>query len=193
MMAMKALEPQLELNRTLELRVWRESTTIYMTSGHGGCGPYGLALSAWHRGFDVDLFVNDENALFLDSVRSEEKKEVMRLVEQDFREEIDALPISLSFGALSVDEIQQHFEAGGIPIVLISSYRIYREKFPHWVVVTGFDERYIYVHDPYVDEEANKTETDSLNMPILKTDFERMARYGKKGQKAVLIIKKRQQ
>jgi hypothetical protein len=29
-------------------------------------------------------------------------------------------------------------------------------------------------------------------MPILKTDFERMARYGKAGQKAVLIIKPRQ-
>jgi hypothetical protein len=30
-----------------------------------------------------------------------------------------------------------------------------------------------------------------MNMPILKVDFERMARYGKAGQKAVLIIRKR--
>ena len=26
-----------------ELEIWREATTIYMTSGHGGCGPYGLS------------------------------------------------------------------------------------------------------------------------------------------------------
>jgi hypothetical protein len=28
-------------------------------------------------------------------------------------------------------------------------------------------------------------------MPILKTDFERMARYGKAGQKAVLVLRQR--
>src|SRR5690606_29665203 len=24
-----------------ELEIWREATTIFMTSGHGGCGPHG--------------------------------------------------------------------------------------------------------------------------------------------------------
>ena len=41
MMAMKALDASIELNRSLELRLWREATTVFMTSGHGGCGPYG--------------------------------------------------------------------------------------------------------------------------------------------------------
>jgi hypothetical protein len=57
--------------------------------------------------------------------------------------------------------------------------------------VTGFDEKYIYVHDPYVDHESGKSATDCINMPILKKDFERMARYGKAGQQAVLILKRR--
>ena len=43
MMAMKSLDPSLRFSRTLELRLWREATTIFMTSGHGGCGPLGLA------------------------------------------------------------------------------------------------------------------------------------------------------
>ena len=85
------------------------------------------------------------------------------------------------------------FEQGGIPIVLISSYRIYREKFPHWVVVTGFDEKYIYVHDPYVDTEQGKTVVDTMNMPILRKEFESMARYGKSAQQAALVLYKRQQ
>ena len=59
-------------------------------------------------------------------------------------------------------------------------------------MVTGFDEKYIYVHDPYVDHESGKTATDCINMPILKKDFERMARYGKAGQQAVLILKRRE-
>jgi ribosomal-protein-alanine acetyltransferase len=191
LMAMKVLDPKVELSRLLELRLWRESTTIFMTSGHGGCGPYGMALSAYHRGFDVEIYVKEPGVLFVDSVRSEEKKEVMRLVQEDFIGELAKLPVKLSHRALRVHEIQKKFESGGMPIVLISSYRIYREKFPHWVVVTGFDEKYIYVHDPYVDYEAGKTATDCINMPILKKDFERMARYGKAGQEAALILKRR--
>jgi ribosomal-protein-alanine acetyltransferase len=191
LMAMKVLDPRVEFSRLLELRLWRESTTIFMTSGHGGCGPYGMALSAYHRGFDVEIYVKEPGVLFVDSVRSEEKKEVMRLVQEDFIGELANLPVKLSHRALRVTEIQKKFESGGMPIVLISSYRIYREKFPHWVVVTGFDEKYIYVHDSYVDHMAGKTATDCINMPILKKDFERMARYGKAGQQAVLILKRR--
>ena len=100
------------------------------------------------------MFVNDEGALFVDSVRSPDKKVVIRLVQEDFLDQLRALPVPLHRGRASLDRLQGAFAAGGIPIVLISSYRIYREKFPHWVVVTGFDERYVYVHDPFVDAEA---------------------------------------
>jgi ribosomal protein S18 acetylase RimI-like enzyme len=193
MMAMKALDPGLEISRKLELRIWRESTTIFMTSGHGGCGPFGLALSAYKRGFDVEVYVNDTGALFTNSVRDHQKKEVIRLVQEDQIDEISGLPIKLHHGVLSINEIQERFSGGSIPIVLISSYRIYHEKAPHWVVVTGFDERYVYVHDSFVDFEEGKTEADNINMPILKKDFERMSRYGKSGQKAVIIVGEREQ
>jgi ribosomal protein S18 acetylase RimI-like enzyme len=191
MMGMKALDPSIQMDRKLELRIWRESTTIYMTSGHGGCGPYGMALSAYHRGFDVELYLNETGAMFIDSVRSEEKKEVMRLVQEDFVEELRDLPVRIHNGALSAEEMKERFNEGGIPIVLISSYRIYHEKFPHWVVVTGFDEHYVYAHDPFVEYEIGKTPTDCINMPILQKDFQHMARYGKAGQKAAIVLKKK--
>ena len=191
MMAMHSLVPAIKCNRKLELRLWRESTTIFMTSGHGGCGPYGLALAAYHRGFDVEIYVSDKGPMFIDSVRSEEKKEVMRLVQEDFLKELKKLPVKVHKGRLNVAHLEEEFNKGGIPVVLISSYRIYHEKFPHWVVVTGFDEKYIYVHDPFVDYDVGKTATDCMNMPIAKRDFELMARYGKAGQKAVLIVKQR--
>ncbi|MEJ2398467.1 MAG: peptidase C39 family protein, partial [Gammaproteobacteria bacterium] len=191
MMAMHSLVPAIKCNRELELRLWRESTTIFMTSGHGGCGPYGLALAAYHRGFDVEIYVSDKGPMFIDSVRSEEKKEVMRLVQQDFLKELKKLPVKIRQGRLNVQHLEEKLNQGGIPLVLISSYRIYHEKAPHWVVVTGFDEKYIYVHDPFVDTEAGKTATDCMNMPIAKRDFELMARYGKAGQKAAIIVRQR--
>lgn len=190
MMAMKALEPGLVMDRRLELRIWRESTTIFMMSGHGGCGPYGLALSAVRRGFDVELYANDPGGMFADSVRDLDKKEVIRVVQDDFLSELTEHPVRMHSGTLSVEEIQRQFEQGGIPLVLISSYRIYHEKVPHWVVVTGFDQKYIYVHDPLNHVGLGRTPTDCINMPILRQDFQRMARYGKAGQKAVLILRR---
>lgn len=192
MMAMKALKPQdIDLSRTLELRLWRESTTIFMTSGHGGCGPYGMALAAWRRGLRVDLYVKDDAPPFLDSVRSDDKKEVMRLVHQDFLDEIAGTDIAVHSRTLTADDMAHAVAEGAIPIVLISSYRIYREKFPHWVVVTGADGRFLYVHDPLVDDQHH-ADFDRMNMPIPKSDFERMARYGKANLKATLLLRSRQ-
>lgn len=188
MMAMKSLDPGLVLDRKIELRLWREATTIYMTSGHGGCGPFGLALAAAHRGFKVDVYVSDGGVHLVDSVRSEEKKEVIRLVQEDMRDELTQLGVPVHYKTLSLDAMEAGFNAGDIPLVLISSYQIYEEKFPHWVVVTGFDEHFVYANDPYVDYENDETQLDSINMPIHKRNFQRMARYGRAGLRAVLML-----
>lgn len=190
MMAMKALEPAIPLERKLELRLWRESTTIFMTTGHGGCSPFGMALSAQARGFDVEVHVNDPARLFESTVRKPEQKSVIRLVQEDFLDEMREKKVKLNSGRLSVEDLVRALESGGIPIVLISSYRIDRDRQPHWVVVTGFDERFIYVHDPYVDWKGLRTTIDCINMPIARKDFERMARFGRAQQKAALVIRK---
>ncbi len=191
MMAMKALDDSVELNRQTEIRIWRESTTVFMTSGHGGCGAHGMALSAYHRGYDVELYVNDDKPMFVDSVRSEDKKEVIRLVQDGFIQEVAELPIKQHHSKLGVEELKAHFNSGGIPILLISSYLIYKEKSPHWVVVTGFDDRFIYVHDPFVDYELDKCRMDCINLPILQSDYDRMTRYGKSAQRAAIIVRRR--
>ncbi len=192
LMAMHSLDHSIPFDRALEIQLWRESTTVFMTAGHGGCGPHGMALAAWHRGFDVEMYLSEEGALFIDSVRSADKKEVMALVQEQFEQEVAEAAISVHYRQLGLDEMREAFAKGGIPVVLISSYRIYHEKFPHWVVVTGFDDRYVYVHDPYVDDEKGKTEVDCMNMPLLQKDFARMARYGKSGLRAALIIYSRE-
>lgn len=190
MMAMKTLKPDSPFDRKTELRIWRESTTIFMTTGHGGCGPYGLSLSAFKRGFNVDLYIKDDpKLLFLDTVRSKEKKEVIQLVQEDFKEQISKLPIKVTTRGLTNPEIEEQFRNGNILIILISSYRINREKTPHWVIITGFDEKYIFIHDPYVSIDNSKSQTDCINIPILKKEFDQIARYGKSIQKAALIIK----
>jgi ribosomal protein S18 acetylase RimI-like enzyme len=191
MMAMKALDPGLKFSRRTELRIWRESTTIFMASGHGGCDPFGLALAASRRGFGVELFINARAPVFMRSVRDPEKKEVIRLIHEDRIDEIRESHIKLHHRVLGITELQRRFFDGAIPIVLVSSFRIYHEKAPHWVVITGFDEKCIYVHDSFVDVEAGRTESDSINMPILREDFQRMSRFGTAGLKAVIMLSER--
>jgi hypothetical protein len=182
----------MEIDRKLELRLWRESTTIFMTSGNGGCGPYGLALAARRRGFPVELHLKDRCTLFLDGVRSPKKKEVMEIVHADYVDEIARTDIMVRARPLTAADLAALVRAGAVPIVLISSYRIYHEKFPHWLVITGVDAQFIYAHDPLVDYDRNKAMIDCINVPIPKRDFERMARYGKAQMKATLVLRPRQ-
>ena len=191
-MAMKALDPSLKVNRELEITLWRESTTVFMTSGIGGCTPFGLALAAVHRGFRVSLHTSSGADFFQDSVRAPIKKEVIELVQKGFIRELKEHHVHISRKPVSLAMLQRRMADGAIPIVLISSYRIYGDKAPHWVVVTGYDERFVRVHDPYVDTEAGETLVDSLNMPILHKEFSRMTRYGRAGLKAVLFIEHKQ-
>ena len=190
MMAMKALDKRLRLDRRLELRLWRESTTIFMTSGHGGCGPHGLALAAARRGFAVELFVNDEGPPFLDTVRHPDKKEVMRLVHEDFLDEIRKGDVKVHRHPLSVDELSERLAAGAVALVLISQYRIYGDKEPHWIIVSGCDQRFIYAHDPYIAS-GHATSTDRVSIPILRREFELMAKYGRSKLRAAVILSKR--
>lgn len=190
-MAMQTLDPATAPSRSLELKLWREATTIFMTSGLGGCGPYGLALAAHRRGFAAEIWVNDPGVLMIDTVRSAEKKEVMTLVQADMEEEVRERGIPLHFDVLDDSALQAAFDRGAIPVVLISSWQIYEEKSPHWVVVSGFDEHFIYVNDPFVDYDEGETAVDSINMPIGRSQFARMARYGRKGLQAVVLISQR--
>ncbi len=191
MMAMRALDPELPLDRRLELRLWRESTSVYMASGHGGCGPYGLAAAADARGFGVELFVKEQGPFLVDTVRDPAKKDVMRLVEEDYLDRLAERGVPVTLSPLGLDALRDRFEEGAIPVLLISSWRIYRTRTPHWVVVTGFDDRFVYVHDPFVDDEEDETVADCIAMPIARAELERMARYGRTGQRAALLLSRR--
>jgi ribosomal protein S18 acetylase RimI-like enzyme len=186
MMAMKAFDATLVLDRTLELQIWREATTIFMLAGHGGCGPHGLALAAHRRGFVSEIYVNGAGVLFQESVRSEEKRDVIALVHADFVRQVNSAAIAVHHQVAGTADLSRCYAAGGVALVLISMYRLTRERAPHWVVVTGCDDRYFYIHDP--DNSDGRAPDERINMAILKKDFERMARYGRLATKAVVVV-----
>lgn len=191
LMALKALDPATEMSRARELRLWREATTIYMTSGHGGCDPYGMALAAHDRGVRARIWVSDDALLFLDGVRSADKKAVMTVVQEDFRARSTRRRIEVTHRALGLAEMCALIAEGAVPIVLISLFRGYGEKNPHWVVANGFDERFIYVHDPWVAVSEMESASAKANLPIPRREFERMARYGRTQLRAAVVLSRK--
>lgn len=189
MMAMAALQPDYEPSTTEELRLWRESTTIFMTSGHGGCHPMGLALAADDRGFRPEVWVNQEGALFLDGVRDETKKPVMTLVHEDYRVALEARDIPVHYREIRQNDLIAAFDRGDLPLILISTYRMDRKKAPHWVVMSGYDEECIYVHDPDPDSQG-QTALDCQYLPLARADFEKMTSFGRSRLRTAVVLSK---
>lgn len=188
MMARAALAPNAGPDPHEELQLWREATSIYMASGHGGCGPLGLALAAWRRGLRAEVWLSQDGPLFTDTVRDPKKKVVIERVHADFAAQVAETDIVVHRRAADEAVLTAAMAAGGLPLVLISQYRMAREKAPHWVLLTGYDDRFFYANDPDVDEDRHLTPTDCTDVPIRRADFTRMARYGKSKLRAAVIV-----
>lgn len=184
MMAMAALDPAMVADRPTEIRLWREATTVFLAAGHGGCGPFGLASAAMRRGFDATVYAPRARTLFIDSVRDPRKKEVIELVEADFRAEVARTGATVVHAPVSVRRVVKHLAAGSVPVVLISLWRLHGEKGPHWVVVTGFDGAVFRVLDPM------SPATGDPGISISVDEFSRITRYGRLRQSAAVILSK---
>ena len=187
MMAMAALDGHCKPDQATELDIWREATTIFMTSGHGGCHPMGLALAAKKRGFASRVFINQTGPLFLEGVRDPDKKHIMALVHQQFEQRLREKHIAVDYRDITQTDIEQAIKRGAIVLALISSYRLDRKKAPHWVTITAFDDACFYVHDPDPSLEE-QTGLDCEDLPIARADFARMSQFGKDKLRSAVII-----
>jgi ribosomal protein S18 acetylase RimI-like enzyme len=189
LMAMAAIDTNRSMTRGEEIQLWREATTVFMTAGHGGCSPQGLALAAWRRGFDVRLEVSRSGSLFLDGVRNPEKKAIMKLVEEGFTQALDGTQVEQILA--STLDVRCALDAGFKPIVLISNYRFTRLKAPHWVLITGCDEDFVYLHDPDVDHSRHKRSLDCQHLPVSHAEFLRMTVFGGQRVRAAVLLRAR--
>jgi ribosomal protein S18 acetylase RimI-like enzyme len=187
MMAMHGLNRAFQPSQEEEMNIWREATTIFMTSGHGGCHPVGLALAAKRRNFKVEVWINQTGALFVDGVRNEDKKQIVELVDKDFKHQAAEQNIPIHYGNITQVELIRAFSAGAIPLILISTYLMDRKKVPHWVVMSGFDDDCLYMHDSDPDDDRQSI-LDCQFIPIANEEFDRMSCFGKTRLRTAVII-----
>lgn len=193
LMAMSALSKKIKPSLEEELTLWREATTIFMTSGHGGCGPRGLALAAHRRGFRSEIWLSQKDPLFVEGVRNQEKKEVLKIVYETFEKQIKRARIPVRYQMIKITDIEKALKKNHIPVVLISFYKLTKSKSPHWVVVAGCDDDHFYIHDPALEIKdkpsmSSRFLPDVAYMPVKKRDFLKMAHYGKSKAQTMILV-----
>lgn len=191
MMAMRSLKVEAAMDRLEELQIWREATTIYMTSGHGGCSAHGLALSAWQRGFAVELLINQSATPFVDGVRDADKKAVIELVHEQFLHRLKDTQVQLLVRDWNLDDLRERIARGDALLALISTWRLNRNKAPHWVFIAAADEQFVYINDP--DQEASEwqSQLDFQQVPIRLQEFMQMSQFGRKKLRCLLSLSRR--
>jgi ribosomal-protein-alanine acetyltransferase len=171
-----------------ELEIWREATTIFMTSGHGGCGPHGLARAALRRGMQVTLHVSHDGPVLLDSVRSAEKKQIMARIQESDIAALRAAMVPIVVGDYTLAQLMDDLAAGHVVVALISTYVFDESKAPHWVVICAADEDYIYINDPDQDSLPWQSPAERQYLPIPLATFRRAFGFGRRKQKAALVL-----
>ncbi len=189
MMAMRAISADYTPSLHEELQIWREATTIFMTSGHGGCHPLGLALAARQRGFRAETWINQRQPLFVDGVRNANKKRVIGMVHDDYLQQTKKQGIGIHYGDISQESLIDALDHDAIPLVLISTWSLEGKKAPHWVTVSGYDSDCLYVHDPD-PEEISQTPLDCQYLPIAREDFARISCFGQSRLRTAVIVSK---
>ena len=177
------------LDPVWEIRLWREATTVFMLSGPGGCEPFGLAMVAREQGLDPEVWCSTGELLFLETVRDPEKRRVMELAQTDFRARVAAAGTPVHSEAFTLDWLRARLAEGHVAIILVSGYLMMGKKVPHWVLAHGDDGRHIFVHDPWVEDEVGETAADAANIPVPYAVFDRIARFGRSGLRAAVLIK----
>jgi hypothetical protein len=190
MMALAWADPSLRPSPALEFRLWREATTIFMSSGHGGCEPYGLAVTLRRHGVFPEIHVSAPPPYFLDTVRSEDRRRVMRLTQQEFQREAGELGIATHLTPLGESALIAALDKGASAIVLVAGYHMVRRRVPHWVFAFGHEGRYILVHDPAARGDDNGVPIAAETYAVPRTMFAQMTRFGRDNLNATILIRK---
>jgi ribosomal protein S18 acetylase RimI-like enzyme len=195
MMALAWSDRTFRPSPAFEFRLWREATTIFMSSGPGGCEPYGLAVTLKRHGLHPEVWVSRPGPYFLETAKSAEKRRVMRITQQDFRHEAEKLGIATHLTPGRESALQSTlinaFDAGGAAIVLVSGHQMIPTGLAHWVFAFGHEGRYVLVHDPAAIRDAEGVAVAPETYAVPWSIFARMTRYGPDKLSALVLVRKR--
>lgn len=149
-MAMKHFDPNLRASRELEIDIWREANLVEVY----GTSRFGLALSAWRRGFEVSSRGVEEGTSFVEGVAEQVpnlNREVLRVFYEDVKEKCGRAGIEDQEVAPTLSDLGGWLASNQVPLLLTDLTMLSDEVLPHWVVITGISRRHIRINNPLGD------------------------------------------
>jgi hypothetical protein len=156
MMAMKYLDRDLRFGKDLETDIWREGNLIAVC----GTSRYGLAYSAAIRGFSARVTSNSGGIDFEKFIPSLDDPAMQMLKDHFYerRARCRKLGVRERQETITGTTIRDALIAGHVPLLLTNTLLWSKENLPHWVAVTGMDDRWMYFNNP-LDTRRRKRKT----------------------------------
>jgi hypothetical protein len=147
MMAMKYLDCDLRLRKDREIDIWREGTLVAVR----GTSRYGLAYSAVVRGFSARVTSNTGGIDFVDTFVPPPGGPAMQLLKEQFyerRTRCRRSGVRERKQTITGKTIRESLLSHHVPLIITNSLFYSKEDLPHWVVVTGIDDKSLYFNSP---------------------------------------------
>jgi hypothetical protein len=163
MMAMKYLDNDLHLGKSLEIDIWREGNLIAVP----GTSRFGLAYSAAVRGFSATVTSNTGGIDFVDRLVPPLNDQDMQMLKDHFyerRTRCRKLGVRERVETITGKIITKSLLQNHVPLIVTNSLFSSKEDLPHWVVVTGIDDKFLYFNDP---SDANPRKR-KIELPALR-------------------------
>ena len=146
-MAMKYLDGDLLLKKDLEIDLWREGTLVFVC----GTSRYGLAYSAAVRGFSARVTSNTGRIDFVERFVPPPAGADMQLLKDQFyerRARCRKLGVRERQETITAKNIRDALFLDHVPLVITNSLFYSKEDLPHWIVVTGIDDKFLHFSNP---------------------------------------------
>jgi hypothetical protein len=147
MMAMKYLDNDLHLGKDLEIDLWREGNLVAVL----GTSRFGLAFSAAVRGFSASVTSNTGGLGFVDKFDLPLDGPAMVILRDQFyerRARCRKLRVWERQQSITEKTLRESLLSNRIPLIVTNSLFCCKEDLPHWVVVTGIDDKFLYFSSP---------------------------------------------
>ena len=147
MMAMKYLDNDVYLGKDLEIDLWREGNLVAVY----GTSRYGLAYSAAVRGFSARVTSNTGGIDFVDRFVPPLNEPDMQMLKDHFyerRTRCRKLGVREKQETITGKTIRKSLFSNHVPLIVTNSLFFSKENPPHWVAVTGIDDKCMYFNNP---------------------------------------------
>ena len=157
-MAMKYLDGSLCPGKDLEIDIWREATLGAVC----GTSRYGLSYSAAARGFSARVTSNTggiDFAKWVVAALDDPEKQMLEDLFFERRARCRKLGVQEKQETITGKTISRSLHRNHVPLIVTNSLFYCREDLPHWIVVSGIDDEFLFFNNPS-DARPKKRKTD---------------------------------